>query len=659
MTTGNLDPYEPSDAAWLEIEEVLEGLTTLAREDVPPETFYPKLLSQLIGVLAAAGGAVWTVREGQLVCQFEMQLEQTLAGDQQLRSQHDALIVDVLRSREAQLLPPGSSTRSQVNDTPWLLIVAPLLVLDEPLGVIEILQRPESRPALVDGYFRLVTAGCEIAEDYEKNRQLRLLQNQKLDAAQLLDFSNRVHESMSLESVASVVVGDGRLLANCDRMTLLLQRGSRSEVIAISGAASFDRRSQSLRHLETLAKLIARSGESLWYGDQQVEVAPQIEVAAEALVDETHARMLAMIPLLEPGDTNAAPLGVLAAEWFSRLPTDSDRRRLPMIAATVTPAVATAVEYESIPLKWLGRLRRKLRESARRRLLQLMLLVAVIGGSIAALILIPAELTVEASGELVPSQRQHLFAPADGVIVDLPPREGMIVQKNDLVARLESPTLAIRLTEVIGKLAKTEEDLKAAPTQLFSDDLPESGPGSRSELAARIEQLKEIKNGLLAEKQILEAENEQLLLKSPITGSVVTFDVARLLADRPVKRGELLLTIANLESPWQLELDLPDRRAGHLLRAASESQTPVEVTFVLGTDVTQVHRAKVQTIATATTRDEHDQSVVKVVAGSIDGQLPALRPGATVRAKFHCGQHPIGYVWMHELIALVRSWWVY
>lgn len=659
MTTGNLDPHEPSDAAWLEIEEVLDGLTQLAREDVAPETFYPKLLSQLIGVLAAAGGAVWTVREGQLLCQFEMQLEQTLAGDPQLRAQHDALIVDVLRSHEPQLVPPGSSTRNQVNDTPWLLIVAPLVVLDEPLGVIEILQRPESRPALVDGYFRLVTTGCEIAEDYEKNRQLRLLKTRELDAAQLLDLSRRVHESLILENVASTIVGDAPALAHCDRMTLLLARGNRTEVIAISGAASFDRRSQSLRHLEHLAGLVLRSGDTLWYGDNKNDdVAPQVEEAAEALVDETHTRLLAMLPLTTD-DESSRPIGILACEWFSRLPSTDDRRRAALIAATVAGAVEGAVEYESLPFKWLGRLRRKVRDHARQRLAQLGLLGIVLGAITAALLLIPAELTVEASGELVPQVRQHVFAPADGVVIRLPGREGMSVRKGEPLAELDSPTLAIRLAEVGGKRRKTKEDLDSAQAQLLGDDLPASGPGSKSELAARIEQLKEISIGLEAEEEILKAEVAQLKINSPISGSIVTFDLERQLADRPVKRGELLMTIADLTSPWQLELDLPDRRAGYVLRAQAHSKQPVAVSFVLGTDITQVHRAVVEAIAPATSRDEQNQSIVHITAGSISGKLPELRPGATVRAKIECGTYPIGYVWFHELITLVRSWCVY
>jgi len=40
-------------------------------------------------------------------------------------------------------------------------------------------------------------------------------------------------------------------------------------------------------------------------------------------------------------------------------------------------------------------------------------------------------------------------------------------------------------------------------------------------------------------------------------------------------------------------------------------------------------------------------------------QIPERMPGATVTAKIHCGRRALGYVWLHELIDAVRSWFLF
>ena len=63
----------------------------------------------------------------------------------------------------------------------------------------------------------------------------------------------------------------------------------------------------------------------------------------------------------------------------------------------------------------------------------------------------------------------------------------------------------------------------------------------------------------------------ELEVHSPLAGVVITWDAERQLAGRPVKRGDSLLTVADLSGPWELLLDVPDGRAGPILAAR---QTP-------------------------------------------------------------------------------------
>ena len=50
---------------------------------------------------------------------------------------------------------------------------------------------------------------------------------------------------------------------------------------------------------------------------------------------------------------------------------------------------------------------------------------------------------------------------------------------------------------------------------------------------------------------------------------------------RPVTRGQNLMTIVDPDTSWQIELEMPEKRLAHLIRARQESDQPLKVTFGL------------------------------------------------------------------------------
>ena len=151
-------------------------------------------------------------------------------------------------------------------------------------------------------------------------------------------------------------------------------------------------------------------------------------------------------------------------------------------------------------------------------------------------------------------------------------------------------------------------------------------------------------------------------MRSPISGTVLTWNVRELLAARPVTRGQVLLTVADLTGPWVLEIRVPDDRIGHVL-AAEEAQK--RLTTVRRWSV--VHRGHrtgrgrdaghIKRIALATETDKTAGATVLVTAAFDRAAIPAneLRPGATVVAKIHCGRRSLGYVWLHQLWETIQS----
>jgi multidrug efflux pump subunit AcrA (membrane-fusion protein) len=270
-----------------------------------------------------------------------------------------------------------------------------------------------------------------------------------------------------------------------------------------------------------------------------------------------------------------------------------------------------------------------------------------------ALFLIPTELTVQARGKLLPVRRQHVFAPSDAVVVELAPQGGDQVRQGQLLARLHSPALDIAHSELVGKQRTVQEDLLAAETELLRGEADSGQAGSRTQLAGRVQQRKEELRGLEAQLQIVRQQLAELDVNSPLAGAVITWDAQRQLAGRPVKRGERLLTVADLNGPWELLLDVPDGRAGPIL-AAHRRQSDLAVSFQIGTDPGTVRRATVRSVSPATELSDEMTPSVEIVAALPEGEKLTLRPGATVVARVHCGRRSLGYVWLHELWEAVR-----
>jgi hypothetical protein len=112
--------------------------------------------------------------------------------------------------------------------------------------------------------------------------------------------------------------------------------------------------------------------------------------------------------------------------------------------------------------------------------------------------------------------------------------------------------------------------------------------------------------------------------------------------------------VADVAGRWELVLDVPDGRAGHVA-AARGRETRLPVTFQTGTDPGHVRQGEVSFVAPATeVLAGQSQPAVRVIANLTGGQTENFRPGAGVVARIHCGRRAIGYVWLHELWEAVR-----
>jgi hypothetical protein len=230
------------------------------------------------------------------------------------------------------------------------------------------------------------------------------------------------------------------------------------------------------------------------------------------------------------------------------------------------------------------------------------------------------------------------------------------VAANDVLVQLRSPRLAQERAELEGQRRTTEQQIAdLAALRGGREPRGEGRPLSQAELAARQEELNSVLESLDGQLAALARHEQELTVRSPIAGRVLTWNVEQLLQGRPVLAGQRLLSVADVAGPWIAEVRVPDRDIAHV-QAARQNGQPVRVSLLAATDLNTRRVGAVTDIARVVTHDPLEGPVV-VVTVAVEAQ-PGFdaRPGATVYPRIHCGRRSLGYVWFRRLYETVASW---
>ncbi|HEX4147985.1 MAG TPA: efflux RND transporter periplasmic adaptor subunit, partial [Pirellulales bacterium] len=319
-------------------------------------------------------------------------------------------------------------------------------------------------------------------------------------------------------------------------------------------------------------------------------------------------------------------------------------------------ALANARQYESVPLSFVWKHVRPRGGFRRRRWMPWAAAVAAAGIMAAALIWVPAEFRVEARGELRPQHRAEVFAPNDGIVGEVQVEHASKVGDGQVLAVLRKPELDFEFSRIGGEIQTARKRLAAVQASRLGSQSAEAERTERgNQLTGEEEELKEMIRSFEQQDRVLHLQREQLTVRSPMQGQVLTWDVKPLLEARPVQRGQVLMTVADLGGPWIAELQIAEDQAGHVIEAREKSAAPLPVAFVLATDPRTSYQGLLQRVAMRTRLDPNQQPVVTAVMSVDREQIAQLRPGATVLARIDCGRRALGYVWFHGLLEAVRS----
>jgi multidrug efflux pump subunit AcrA (membrane-fusion protein) len=659
-------PSEPADEAWGQIDDLVDQLARLSQSALPATDFYAELLQRVVSGLAAAGGVVWTRGPGgHLHPEY-----QTLPADLRLTEdadgrRHRELLQGVLETGKARLAPPRSGPADRdrpANPTDFLLILCPWVVDHVPAGVLEVFQRPGASPQTERGYLRLLQALADLVADFHRNCQLRDFRQRAAESQQFVQFTERVHGSLDLRATAYTIANESRRLAGCDRVSVLTRRGSKCRLLAVSGVDTFRRRANFVRRLECLTAAVVAVDEPLWYPAATSDQPPEIERLVHAYLDESHARVLIVLPLKAPQTEQRVPppqaTGALVVERFYGGLDDRLRGAVVAVCAHSALSLEHAKELDSVPL---ARALRKLRWFLQgRRPIKTGLALLATAAVLAGLFTWPADFNMEARGELQPLGTRDVFARTDGVVSEVCVGHGQHVAADQVLLRLRKPELDLEFKRVWGELQTARKKLAAVEAERLQNPRESDDQRRRySQATAQQEELRESIRSLEEQYAILEEKQSELEVRSPLAGEVLTWNLEQLLAARPVSRGQVLMTVADLAGPWALELRVPDDRIAHVLAAQQEIGEHLEVSFVLATDPGVRLRGTIRRVGMRTEVTETEPSFVPVTVDIDRDEIAERMPGATASGRIYCGRRSIGYVWLHDLLDAVRSWWFF
>ncbi|MCO6046163.1 efflux RND transporter periplasmic adaptor subunit [Aeoliella sp. ICT_H6.2] len=662
----------PADqSVWDDLSLVLDGLDDLARSQASPDQFYRQLIGSVAPLLAANHAAVW-LREPDGTMRIVAHTSgwaESIAD----RQNHEALVTHALDAPGVLSLAPGQSLDVASNASSDHLLLAPVTLsdwtaqADAAVAVIELALPAGRAPSSYAGAVELMQAIRAQAAEYHVRRRLAQLSSESSGRDALLSFAEQIGGTPDLGLTAQRIASEGARIARCDRLSVLRASRRSARLLATSGTDRVERRGRAARALERLATIAMKLDEPIYYADSTGEQSttdslPQVDDVVGRYVDEFHARSLMVLPMPADAENQSATRGVLVAEQFSAERGSLDQLLLGELARAAAPAMTSALAWHDLPLggvlRTLGWLRMP------RTLFRLAAACLVMAAVVTALLAIPAPLTVDVRGHLVPSARQEVFAPRSAIVDEVLVAHSDSVDAGATLTRLRDPELGVEIERIRGEQIKVQRQLESVRATRTTADATTRDPLEIYKLSAEEEELKTQRDNLQAELALLETEAESLVVTSPLAGTVTTWQVDERLAEgRPVERGQVLLSVAQTDGDWILELEVPDERLD-MLRSAESDQLQVE--YRLGSDSSTMHTATVTRIADRVdlvNKPTGEQERTVLVEATPDAPLSAelraaaLRPGGSVRARIVVGEAPLGYVLTSDLWRSIRNWW--
>lgn len=646
-----------------EIARLLDEIGEFADRDVSAAEFYAEYLRRVSNALAARATALWLkTPQGNLQLQYQLNLQSiALDADPAVRTHHDELLRATASSAKPMLVPPHSGpgdeaeTTQATNPTDFLIVLAPIIVSGQVVGIIEVFQDANRRTAAQAGYARFLAKIAEEAAKYLRNRQYRQLVGQQQLWNTLEGYIRSVHGGLNPKQVAYLISNEGRKLIGCERVSVVVRRRKKAVIESISGQDIVERRSNLVKRMARLADRILKHGENFLYTGTIEEHWPKDVIAAlKHYLQESPSKTIAVVPMVDQrefGRRGRATAALVVEMIEDATQPDDMGGRIEVVARHGALSLYNALEYHRVFMMPVWRaVGNGTQWLTGRAMPKIVAAVALVAAVTAALVFVPYPLRLEGKGELKPETRRVVYAPMNGTIRTVKVDREDPVDLLSPLLEMNNPDLDLEEKKLQGEWLATDQALQAL---LQQDNRSNKDPDH----GGKINQAREKLASLNQQRRLVEEQRKRLQITSPIRGRVMDWNPKERLLSRPVKQGDPLLEIADVEGRWILEVQLPEDTITHIGRARQHTKDGrLPVTYVISASPDKTYTGTLYQVSTQAKPIEQENVVEARIALGEKDTPPREWADVEVRVKVDCGPHVLGYVLFRELIDFVREY---
>lgn len=651
------------DSFIAETDRVLDELESIAQSGVSNATFWNRYLSSLLTLVGAHGASLLMYAQEQLVPLAHVGADP--------RSQISELSEHLMSGRRAPNFWGGTP------QLPWrALALAPTRreeTRENPRGWLLLSFTEELDASSKEGVGAISEAFVEILETRDNARRERVVRRMWDDVKV---GSEQLTQAGSVQELNRILVDQLVRLCSASRVSLVSVSGTgvnQCSMVATSGMQSIDYQSQTVQAIQRVAKdASVRREPSIAMSPTMPAFASEVVQNSKEQGESVDAPKLQNDGLFEnrlvfqwtrhgAAERRNQATHWLVLEWASR---EELADSLPDAAASFSILNTVWTQQNrwlQLPLRsrrWVMRREHALGAfDAWKKYLRLVATALVVGGLVWGAFY-PYPMTIEATSLLEPVERANIHAPTDGYLVELYARDGDKVTKGQKLAKLRSPQLELQIEEILGQvraMAEKRNGLQVAINQLSSASENTTATQTRisTDLLVLGIQEKHAKDKLA----FLNRESEKLVLEAAIDGVLVSTDLKRELENRPVRRGDPLFRIMDIDGEWQLRIDLLDRDTAYV--HAHYAGNHNSLSYVFDSLPTERFYANVKQFAIVNENGPDQGSVQQVFASVQKEDALRAHAGATARVKFACGTKSFWFVWSRPLVEfLQRRFWL-
>lgn len=654
------------------LRQITREVIQLSASDAVPTDFFRELLTRAVVALAAPHGAVWgRTPTGE----FERLCRQNPAGgpaelEGPAKTCHEALLRAGLGNAEPAFYPAPAEGDAAANDHPFAfgVLFVPILVADRPEALIEIWLEPDRQPQAIPGMLQFLSRLADLSAVFLLRHAERTRGGQEEVWERLEGFSRRIHDSLHPTEVAFLVANEGRQLAGCDRLSVALRRG-KSSIEAVSGVEKVDPRSNLVRRMRRLCDRVLDWGEPLVYrGQPDRTLPPEVLRELDEYLEECHSKLLVVLPLRTERERKkkTPPHSALICECFeATTPPEQLLGRLEVVGRHAVTALANAATYRATPLKFLwwpiARVQEGLggKSKAITAAVATLLVIALF-----VLVFLPYPLKMDARGQLLPENRRWVYSPVDGTVVRFEERvePGAEVGEHQTLVLMYDVQLESKLVQLRQEMTAAQNDAAALAKQLTVA----TTEAERLRLSAEKKQKESLRDRKYWELKMLrertdadDARPGYFWLRSPMGGTLLNWDFRENLTNKQVRPSEPILRIGDKNRDWEVELKIPQKHVGQVVRAfpGDDPKAELDVDLLVTSEPTRIYRGKLRRTKIAgeanPAKDEVGEAEPVVLASiriagpdiAPEDQIPPalLVSGTEVHAKIRCGDRPMVY----------------